>query len=328
VCLTGSSSSRSNRYAPLYRFMSRFHDALQEANRSQQNGTPQPGNGELDAIPTKGVGLPGNGSPSEAGVPAAVLSHAPWMISSEQESSGRANNPGNELLGIQVKLALDKKPLIANAVDPSVVEHYRRLRTKIMQQQAIKAFRSLLVTSPDPQEGKTVTVLNLAMSFAMLPSFKVLVVDGDLRRGSLGQWLGVGERAGLSDLIEGSAQLEEVVLKWDEIPIHFVVSGNSKIPAGELLQCSQLRDQFRRMTETFDLVLVDSPPVNLITDTQLLAAGCDAVLLVTRAFSTKRKGLEKAVKDLLPHRVIGTILNSGTRAQSYAHYGPFAKQER
>lgn len=246
-----------------------------------------------------------------------MLSDDSWSISSEQETPLVGDKSKAECFGTLIKLALDKKPLIPNAIDPSVVEHYRRLRTKIMQQHATKPFRSLLVTSPDPQEGKTVTVLNLAMSFAMLPSFKVLAVDGDLRRGSLGKWLGVGERPGLSNLIEGSAQLEDVVLKWDEIPIHFVVSGSSKIPAAELLQCSELRSQFRRMSERFDLVIIDSPPVNLITDTQLLASACDAVLLIARAFRTKRKTLERAAKDLASFNVIGTILNQGTPAQAY-----------
>jgi len=68
------------------------------------------------------------------------------------------------------------------------------------------------------------------------------------------------------------------------------------------------------------LVLMDSPPVNLVADAQLLAAGCDAVLLVARAFATTRKALEKAVQDLSPFRVIGTVLNRGMRADLYRHY--------
>jgi tyrosine-protein kinase Etk/Wzc len=71
--------------------------------------------------------------------------------------------------------------------------------------------------------------------------------------------------------------------------------------------------------EHFDMILVDSPPVNLITDTQLLAASCDAVLLVARAFSTTRKAFENTVRDLAPFRVIGTILNGGVEAKRYSY---------
>ena len=229
--------------------------------------------------------------------------------------------PENGRLGTLAKVTLDQKArLIPHMVDPAVVEYYRMLRTKIMQQQEKKTFRSLVVTSPAPQDGKTVTVLNLGLTFAMLESFKVLVIDGDLRRGSLGQWLGVGSRPGLSNLIDGSARLEDVVLRSEEIPIKVIVRGNSKSPAAELLNSPQLADHFRKMAEHFDLVLVDSPPVNLVTDVQLLAGACDAVLLIARAFSTNRKALEKAVQDLAPFRVIGTALNAGATVTGYRRY--------
>ena len=230
-------------------------------------------------------------------------------------------SPQNGHLGTLAKVTLDKKArLIPHMVDGAVVEYYRMLRTKIMQQQEKKLFRSLVVTSPGPQDGKTVTVLNLGLTFAMLESLKVLVIDGDLRRGSLGQWLGVGNRPGLSNLIDGSARLEDVVLKSEEIPIKIIVRGNSKSPAAELLNSPDLAGHFRRMTESFDLVLVDSPPVNLVTDVQLLAGACDAVLLIARAFSTTRKALETAVQDLLPFRVIGTALNAGAAVTRYRRY--------
>ena len=182
-----------------------------------------------------------------------------------------------------------------------------------MQQHAVKPFRSLLVTSPNPGEGKSVTALNLGLSFAMLPNFRVVVVDGDLRKGSLGKWLGVEDRPGLSNLIDGTAKLEDVVLKSDDSPMCFVVRGTSSAAPAELLNSAELGSHLRRLGEHFDLIVVDSPPMNLITDTQLLAVGCDAVLLVARAFSTTCKAFEKTVQDLAPFRVIGTILNGGIK---------------
>jgi len=210
--------------------------------------------------------------------------------------------------------------LLPHVIDRSIVEHYRRLRTQIIQQQVANPFRTLLVTSASPNEGKTVTVLNLGLSFGMLPDAKVLVVDGDLRRGTLGKWLGIEGRPGLSNLIEGTATLEDVVLRCDDIPIHFVVSGTSKVPPGELLQSAELSSHFRRMAEHFSVVLVDSPPVNMITDTHLLAASCDAVMLVARAFSSTRRLLQKAAQDLASYRIIGAILNGGTNGKLSGRY--------
>jgi capsular exopolysaccharide synthesis family protein len=211
--------------------------------------------------------------------------------------------------------------MIPNAADRTVVEHYRRLRTKIMQQHAIKPFRSLLVTSASPQEGKSVTVINLALSFAMLPSFKVLVVDGDLRRNTVGKWLGAGERPGFSNLLDGSATLDDVVFACEDSTVHFIGGGTSKLPPAELLHSVQLADQIRDLTAHFDLVLFDSAPLSLITDAHLLAAQTDAVLLVTRAFKTRKPALEKAVQDLLPFRVVGTVLNGAPRVHLAAGYG-------
>jgi capsular exopolysaccharide synthesis family protein len=233
-------------------------------------------------------------------------------VRAEPDSAAIKNGEGS--IGIPTKTTIAKDArLIPHAIDPSVVEHYRRLRTKIVQHQAEKPFRSLVVTSAFPQEGKTVTVLNLALSFAMLPSYKVLVVDGDLRKGTLGGWLGMRDtQAGLSNVLDGSAALDEVVLKSDEAPLHFMMRGASKVSPAELLHSPRLGSTFQKLSEQFDLVLVDSAPVNLITDVQLLAGSCDAVLLIARAFSTRRKAFERAVQDLLPFRVIGTVLNAGT----------------
>ena len=320
--------------------MSRLFDALREANHFRQGADGNAGEGVWEAlgidptqekngatVATSGVDAVPKAEPTEISALAALMAEelktaAPEeVLAPDQERNPSTVAPPPGSIGITVHTALDANArLIPHAVNSIVVEHYRRLRTKILQQQEQKTFRSLVVTSPSPLEGKTVTVLNLGLSFAMLPSFRVLVVDGDLRRGTLGNWLGVDdERLGLSNLIEGSAQLEDVVLRSEEVPMHFIVRGNSQVPD---LHSSMLNPHFQKMAEQFDLVLVDSPPVNLITDVQVLAGSCDAVVLVARAFSTTRKALEKAVQDLLPFRVIGTVLNAG-KAQHSSGYYPY-----
>ena len=209
--------------------------------------------------------------------------------------------------------------MIPHATDSAVVEHYRRLRTKILQKREETPFRTLLVTSANPQEGKSVTALNLGLSFAMLPGFKVLVIDGDLRRGSLGHWLGVAEgQPGLSDVVSGSARLEDVVLQAEGIPMHFMVRGNSRVTD---VHASQFDVLFKKLAEHFDLIIVDSPPVNLLADVQLLAGACEAVLLVARSFVTNRQALDKAVQDLRPFNVIGTVLNATVKHRSRYYYG-------
>ena len=304
--------------------MSRFFDALKEASRSRPNVNENPAGGEWETLATNGNELLNEAIASAAvthtvSTPEPKLTATPALL--PKDVPDLAARPEDKSFGSKIQIALDTGArLITNTADTVVAEYYRRLRTKILQQQATKSFRSLLVVSPSPQEGKTVTVLNLALSFASLPSFKVLVVDGDLRRGNIGKLLGMDDHAGLTNLLDGSAGLDDVALKCDDIPVHFVLRGNSKVPPAELLNSPQLGTQLRRMSEQFDLVLVDSAPVNLITDTQLLAGSCDAVLLVARAFSTTRKSLELALQDLTQCRIIGTVLNGGPRTKVYRGY--------
>jgi capsular exopolysaccharide synthesis family protein len=293
--------------------MSRFYQALREASRA---GTLGPGEAPNPERP------PGNSFAGSTAGPGVDQSQQKSQNFSLEEELGAATaTPQRGPFRISSKAKLDHHArLIPNSSDQAIVEHYRRLRTKLIQQQAAKPFHSLMVTSASPQEGKTVTVLNLGLSCAMLPDFKVLVVDGDLRRGSLGKWLGADDNRGLSNLIDGSAGLDEVVLRSDDLPLHFMARGNSQVPAAELLNSPQLGFCMQKVSEYFSLVLIDSPPVNVVTDAQLLANSCDAVLLVVRAFVTTRKSLERTVQELQPFRVLGTVLNCGTRAQVDGRY--------
>ena len=309
--------------------MSRFYEALKEASRSPEMPKRHAEEAPLAAASAISIDLPPipefQESPSTNGASLHPDAHSA-LDAIDRELHFAVPPVRGQEIGTILKIALDGRArVLPHMIDPSIVEYYRRIRTKILQEQTAKPFRSLLVASPNPQDGKTVTVLNLGFSLAMLPSFKVLVVDGDLRKGTLGKWLGVGERPGFCNLLDGSAKLEDVVLKSDDNPLHFMVSGQSKAPAAELLNTSDLSGHFRRMAEHFDLILVDSPPVNLMTDSQLLADATDAVLLVARAFLTTRKSFEKAVQDLRRYRILGTILNDGKRigqsARRYGYYG-------
>ena len=308
--------------------MSRFYDALREASRSGQPLTGNASEPEWNAVELDGIELPPLPEISpvidEPVAAAAPALDEPWASPVVEEFSSFTEAPQRGPLGTEMHVALDQKArLIPNVVNPVVVEHYRRLRTKILQARKTQEFRTLVITSASPQEGKTVTTLNLALSFALLPEYKVVVVDGDMRRGSLGKWLSVKDRPGLRNLIEGSATLQDVVFKSDEIPIHFVVAGNSKKAPAELLQSPHLGSHFRRISEQFTLAIIDSPPVNLLTDAQLIASKCDAVLMVARAFSTTKKAFELAARELAPFRVIGTVLNGGTRAQLSSRYNGY-----
>ena len=292
--------------------MSRLYEALKGATRKRGDGNDQ----LWDALSIDGMETAPEASPSNA-PPLPELAPEAFRNISQALVDERPNEAD---FGKEAKAGLDRNArLLPFAANATLADHYRRLRTKILQQREVKPFRSLVITSPSPQEGKTVTCTNLALSFSTLPNFKVLVIDGDLRRGTLGNWLGVSDdQLGLSDLFEGTAQLQDVVLKSNQVPMHFIVRGKSEV--NDLHQ-THFGDHFQRLSEMYDLVLVDSPPVNLLADAQILAANCDAVLLVARAFSTTRKSLEKAAQELASFRIIGSVLNAGVTQRSSKYYG-------
>jgi capsular exopolysaccharide synthesis family protein len=287
--------------------MSRFYEALKQA--SQAAGRP-------DADPT---------APDFSEVLAPDDSpDAPFtadLPAEPPESLTGASKNGS--LGTLSDVVVNRKArVMPNAVDPMLVEQYRQLRTRILFQREQTPFRSVLVTSANSKEGKTLTALNLAWTFSMLPSFRVLAVDGDLRRGHLSHWLRIQDKPGLANLLEGTASLNEVVLKSSAIPFHVMALGHSKLSPPELVHSSRWPNQSREISQHFDLVIVDSAPVSLVADAQLLAAGCDTVLLVARAFRTSRDAFEKLRREFQRFRVLGMVLNGSEDGGSrdYKHY--------
>lgn len=298
--------------------MSRFYDALRQAGRPLPSGQKHRSS-ERERLSELMGFFSGFLKEPDAARPAEVETNSVASIAEKAlaSSADRRNGAGET----PVQVALDAKArVLPNALDPAIMEQYRLLRTQILRWQEEKGFKSLLVTSPGPQEGKTVTVFNLAFACSLLPGYKVLVVEGDLRRGALDQLLGVGSRPGFSNLVEGSAAFDGVLLQSKEIPVNFILRGDSRVSPAELLHSPQVKDHIRKLTENYNLVLVDSPPVNLVTDTQLLASSCDAVLFVARMFRTSCRELAEAHKALLQHCIIGTVVNGGTRLAPYRGY--------
>jgi capsular exopolysaccharide synthesis family protein len=308
--------------------MSRFYDLLKTAGGSGaldnaiEAPPPQPALPDIEAL------LAGSAPPLDIATVATTVNGIAPIPVLRQEIAVPPDEPAGEIVedrAQSVPLVFPAKiPVLTNAANTAVMEYYRRLRTKVLHLREARMFRTLVVTSPEPQDGKTLTTLNMALSFAMVPSFRIAVVDADLRRGSLGGLLGTEDRPGFNNLIDGSASLHDVVYRAKEQGLYYIGRGNSKEPPGELLQSSRVAGVCRRLGEEFDLVLLDSPPVNIVADTHLLVTHCDAVLLIARAFATTKKAFEKAVQEVQHCRIIGTVLNGASRPRSYRGYRGYA----
>lgn len=203
---------------------------------------------------------------------------------------------------------------IIDTADPVLDDAYARLYLNVLQRTDGQA-RSLLVASPLPAEGRTTTSLGLATTLARR-GLRVLLVDGDLRRGTLAQdYFGLSPNAtGLAELLRGTVKLKSAlrVVRLDErTSLTYMASGRGAERVAVVLDASAMRTLLTQATALFEAVVIDSPPLNLVTDGALLATLADAVVLVGRTGVTDTAALGEAAQLLrgLGARVVGTLLN-------------------
>ena len=183
-------------------------------------------------------------------------------------------------------------------IDPesSASEAYRTLRTNILMRNFDKDMKVINIISTTAQEGKSTCVLNLAMVYAQLQK-KVLVIDLDLRMPTIHKKLKLKNKKGISDIIGHQAEFEEVVLQpYEHVD---VITAGTKIPfASESIQSNAIQE--------FDLILLDCPPVGLVTDGVVAASYCDGTILVCASNRNDRKELLR-VKDQLEQTQVNVI---------------------
>ena len=192
-------------------------------------------------------------------------------------------------------------------------EAYTRLQVNVDRLRPGNAIRVLVVTSALSQDGKTTSATNLAMVLAKAGR-RVVLVDADLRRGTVGVLLGGANDPGLSDVLANGLPLASAIRSHhndDSTCLDYLTAGTVRAEPSRMLASNALRDLLRELRETYDLVIVDSPPLNVVPDAAVLGDLADGVLLVARAGATPPEALAYAVEQLQQVRapLIGTVLN-------------------
>jgi len=216
-----------------------------------------------------------------------------------------------------------------------LAESYRQVRTAVLARMDRRGYKTLAVTSPQPGAGTTTVAHNLATSFAM-NNRQVLLVDANFRRPSLGETYGIDARRGLVQVLRGEAELHEVVHELEGVGLSVLPAGDVSEATPELLECSMLRTLLGRLETRYDLVVIDTPPVLLAADCQLLTKTVDAIAIIVRAGRDKRGMLSRTIRQLDGQRadVLGTILNGvrtsvgGYFRKSYQQFYRYAETTR
>jgi len=193
----------------------------------------------------------------------------------------------------------------------STKEAYKTLRTNIMFSLPNDGkSKIIVVTSAVPGEGKSTTVLNLAITFSQIGS-KVLVIDGDLRKPKIHKYLSVNNNKGLSGILGGFAKIEDTIVKTDQ-GFDCITAGNIPPNPSELISSPMLSELLNNLSDNYDYVFIDSPPVTVVSDTLTVAAVSDGVLLVARSKYTPKSLLKQSINNIkiTKAKVIGVVVNA------------------
>jgi exopolysaccharide transport family protein len=193
-----------------------------------------------------------------------------------------------------------------------MAESYRALRTSLLLSNLGAPPKVIMVTSARPQEGKTTTSINTAIVLAQ-KGVRVLLIDADLRRPSVHKALGMGPRSGLSNVLTGSATLQQTITTSPILPNLLVLPAGTPPPnPAELLASANMRDLVMELRESYDHIVIDTPPTLSVTDAVVLSPRADATILVIRSGQTTKQALRRA-RDILMQvnaHVAGVLLNA------------------
>lgn len=232
-------------------------------------------------------------------------------------------NVFDQFESLPVVMPPNSKLVSVTEKDSLAAEKFRYLAVRLRQLQQSRPLKRLLITSTIPEEGKTTVSANLACTLARRKQQKTLLLEGDLRRPTLARQLGMGRVPGLSEYLQGDADIRKSIYRLDALGLWVLPAGRVPQNPLELMQAGKLTPLMDQLNGWFDWIVIDSPPVLPLADTSLWARVADGVLLVTRPGKTQKHNLEEGIEALDRSKLLGALINSSTnvmRSNYYYHY--------
>ncbi|MGL4740738.1 MAG: CpsD/CapB family tyrosine-protein kinase [Sarcina sp.] len=203
-------------------------------------------------------------------------------------------------------------------------EAYKNLRTNIQYSSYDEQKQIIVVTSSQPQEGKSTTSGNIALSFAQ-DGKNVILIDCDLRKPSIHKKFMLSNEAGVSEVILGIKSIKDCIHQYKK-NFHILTSGTIPPNPSEMLGSENMKRLLNVLKEKYDYIILDAPPILAVTDAQVLSTRADGVVFVVRAGKTKKDNILQAKKELekVNAKILGTILNGfdtkDSKNQYYYYY--------
>lgn len=217
-----------------------------------------------------------------------------------------------------------RKAILNEKSDFAVKEAYKTLRTNIRFSLRQSGCHKICLTSALPGEGKSITTLNLAISFAET-GLRVLLIDADLRRPTMARLLMESGDPGLSNILVGMCSEEEAIHKSQFPNLDVIFSGVIPPNPSEILGSPQMEALLERLSERYDYILIDTPPVNVVSDACIIAAMLDGVVFVVRGNKSERESVSQSVNrlNMAGVKLLGFVLNgvsTASKNKSYSNY--------
>jgi succinoglycan biosynthesis transport protein ExoP len=236
-----------------------------------------------------------------------IIGAAPGAVAAQESDNLRERDLG---------VFLDPKSIAA--------ECCRSIRTNILFMSPDRPLKTMVVTSPSPQEGKTTTAINLGVTMAEAGG-RVLIVDTDMRRPRLHRSFGVPNQTGISTVIVGKATVEEAIKRTDVPNLDVLTCGPVPPNPSELLHTERFVAVLAQLAKIYDRIILDSPPTSAVTDPAVLGNLADGVVLVIKAGETTREAAMHARRQLATAkaRLFGVIVNAidfSNPAYGYEYY--------
>lgn len=203
--------------------------------------------------------------------------------------------------------------------DSPASEAFRLLGVRLRDLGRTRSLKRMLITSTIPQEGKTTVAANLACTLARSTGQKILLLEGDIRRPALSAMLGLTGIPGISEWLRGEQKLANCVYQIADAGIWVMPAGASPQNPLEVLQSTKLNALMAQLSEWFDTILIDSPPVLPLADTSVWMRLADGILLVARQGITEKKQLQKGLDAIDPQKLLGALLNC-SESSAHSHY--------
>ncbi|MBJ6359782.1 CpsD/CapB family tyrosine-protein kinase [Paenibacillus sp. GCM10012307] len=215
-----------------------------------------------------------------------------------------------------------KAPLITETNPKSPIsEAYKILRTNIEFSNLEENIRVIMVTSTKMNEGKSTTSANMAVTYAQ-SSKRVLLIDADMRKPTQHHIFNVSNREGLTSVLSNQKDLNDVIVSTSVPNLNMIPAGPVPPNPSEMLASARMDILLKKTKEFYDIIVIDTPPIMLVTDAQIVAAKSDGVVLVIDSGNVKKDAALKAKANLehVKARVLGVVLNNINRKNAEGYY--------